>query len=76
MRIKNGKLLLEIGCTLRVSSEPLAYEGFSSFAWRVLPVSGTVELTAVLVFAFNIAATLVLGRPVLQQVALRHDTAA
>ena len=30
-------LLLQVGCTLRVSSEPLAYEGFSSFAWRVLP---------------------------------------
>ena len=55
-------LLLQIGCTLRVSSEPLAYEGFSSFAWRVLPVSGMVELTAVLIFAVNIAATIAFGR--------------
>ena len=56
-------LLLQVGCTLRVSSEPLAYEGFSSFAWRVLPVSGMLELTAVLIFAVNIAATIALGRP-------------
>jgi hypothetical protein len=56
-------LLLQVGCTLRVSSEPLAYEGFSSFAWRVLPVSGMLELTAVLIFAANIAATIALGRP-------------
>ena len=55
-------LLLQIGCTLRVSSEPLAYEGFSSFAWRVLPVSGRFELAAVLIFAVNIAATIVFGR--------------
>ena len=55
-------LLLQAGCTLRVSSEPLAYEGFSSFAWRVLPVSGMLELTGVLVFAVNIAATIIFGR--------------
>jgi len=55
-------LLLQVGCTLRVTSEPLAYEGFASFAWRVLPVSGMVELTAVLIFALNIAATIVFGR--------------
>lgn len=55
-------LLLQIGCALRVTSEPLAYEGFSSFAWSVLPVSGMVELTAVLVFALNLAATVLLGR--------------
>jgi uncharacterized protein involved in response to NO len=55
-------LLLQIGCTLRVSSEPLAYEGFSSFAWRVLPLSGMLELTAVLIFAANIAATIAFGR--------------
>lgn len=55
-------LLLQVGCTLRVTSEPLAYEGFSSFAWRVLPVSGMVELTAVLIFGVNIAATIAFGR--------------
>jgi uncharacterized protein involved in response to NO len=55
-------LLLQAGCTLRVSSEPLAYEGLSSFAWRVLPVSGMLELTAVLIFAVNIASTILFGR--------------
>jgi hypothetical protein len=55
-------LLLQVGCTLRVSSEPLAYEGFSKFAWHVLPISGMLELTGVLIFAVNIAATLLFGR--------------
>lgn len=56
--------LLTIGCLLRVSSEPLAYEGLLSFAWRVLPVSGMLELTAVLAFAFNLTVTLLFGRSV------------
>jgi hypothetical protein len=55
-------LLLQCGCTLRVSSEPLAYEGFSTFAWKVLPVSAALELTAVLVFAVNMVLTYVKGR--------------
>lgn len=60
-------ILLQAGCTLRVSSEPLAYEGLVPFAWQVLPVSGMLELTAVLVFAINMAATLVLGRSAFHQ---------
>jgi len=56
-------LLLQVGCMLRVSSEPLAYEGFLSFAWQVLPVSGMLELSAVLVFAVNIAVTILFGLP-------------
>jgi hypothetical protein len=55
-------LLLQIGCTLRVSSEPLAYEGILPFAWKVLPVSGMLELAGVLVFAANIALTFAFGR--------------
>jgi hypothetical protein len=55
-------LLLQIGCTLRVSSEPLAYEGLLSFAWKLLPASGFLELSAVLLFAINLALTLLLGR--------------
>jgi hypothetical protein len=43
-------LLLQTGCLLRVSSEPLAYEGMLSFAWKVLPLSGVLELSAVLLF--------------------------
>ena len=49
------------GCLLRVSSEPLAYEGFLSAAWKVLPISGMLELSAVLLFATNLALTLMLG---------------
>jgi hypothetical protein len=55
-------LLLQTGCTLRVSSEPLAYEGLMPLAWRVLPVSGILELSGVLIFAVNIAATIAFGR--------------
>ena len=55
-------LLLQTGCLLRVSSEPLAYEGLLSFAWKVLPVSGMLELGAVLVFALNLVLTFLLGR--------------
>lgn len=50
-------LLLLAGCTLRVSMEPLAYEGFSSFAWKVLPLSGCLELSAVLLFALQLILT-------------------
>ncbi len=54
-------LLLQAGCTLRVSSEPLAYEGLLSFAWKVLPISGVLELSAVLLFAANLSLTFLLG---------------
>ena len=55
-------LLLQTGCLLRVSSEPLAYEGLFSFAWKVLPISGMFELAAVLAFALNLILTFLLGR--------------
>ncbi|HEY2471879.1 MAG TPA: hypothetical protein VGI45_29105 [Terracidiphilus sp.] len=55
-------LLLQIGCTLRVTSEPLAYEGILSYAWKVLPVSGMLELSGVLVFALNLVLTFAFGR--------------
>jgi len=54
-------LLLQIGCTLRVLSEPLAYEGIASFGWKVLPYSGMLELSAVLLFATNLAFTFLFG---------------
>lgn len=60
-------LLLQTGCTLRVCSEPLAYEGLARVAWRVLPVSGTLELGGVMVFAINLALTFLLGRSVFAQ---------
>lgn len=53
-------LLLHLGCTLRVVAEPLAYEGYWGLAWRVLPLSALIELTAVTLFALNIAVTLIL----------------
>jgi uncharacterized protein involved in response to NO len=55
-------LCLQTGCLLRVSSEPLAYEGIVSFAWKLLPVSGMLELSGVLIFATNIALTFLVGR--------------
>ena len=53
-------LLLLTGCTLRVSMEPLAYEGLWSFAWKLLPYSGCLELGAVLLFASQLALTFAL----------------
>jgi hypothetical protein len=58
-------LFLQAGCTLRVLSEPLAYEGILPFAWKTLPISGMLELGGVLVFAVNIVLTFLLGRSAL-----------
>jgi uncharacterized protein involved in response to NO len=55
--------LLQAGCTLRVASELLAYEGIFWFAWKTLPVSGMLELSAVLMFACNLALTVLAGKP-------------
>ncbi len=55
-------LCLQTGCLLRVSSEPLAYEGLTSFGWKVLPVSGMLELSGVLIFATNLGLTFLIGR--------------
>lgn len=55
-------LLLQSGCTLRVISEPPAYEGFWSFAWKTLPASGTLELAGVLLFAVNLGMTYARGQ--------------
>lgn len=51
-------LLLYGGCTLRVASEPLAYEKLWAPAWKILPCSAVMELAAVSVFALNIGVTL------------------
>jgi hypothetical protein len=50
-------VLLLAGCTLRVVMEPLAYEGYAHFAWKVLPFSGFIELGAVLLFALQLVLT-------------------
>jgi uncharacterized protein involved in response to NO len=57
-------LLIQTGCLLRVSSEPLAYEGILPFTWKVLPISGMLELSAVLLFATNLSLTFLLGHSV------------
>ena len=64
-------VLLQTGCTLRVLSEPLAYEGFLAFAWKTLPISGVIELSAVLVFALNMTLTVARGEPMSAQEAAR-----
>ena len=58
-------LLLQTGCLLRVSSEPLAYEHLLPFAWKALPISGMLELGGVLIFAANITLTILLGSSIL-----------
>lgn len=55
-----GLLLLTIGCTLRVSSEVLAYQGYAYWAWSVLPVSAVLELAGITAFAINISGTFIL----------------
>lgn len=54
-------LLLQMGCTLRITSEPLAYEDILSFAWKTLPLSGVLELCGVLAFAINLSLTMLAG---------------
>ena len=49
---------LTAGCFLRVSSEPLAYAGVVSWAWSLLPASAFIELSAVLMFAYNMIRTM------------------
>ena len=49
--------VLTAGCTMRVVAQVLAYQGFSDAAWSWLPVSAVTELTAVTLFALNMALT-------------------
>jgi len=53
-------LLLAVGCTLRVSAEVLAYQDYAGWAWKVLPASALLELTALTLFAINMLGTFVL----------------
>lgn len=50
-------VLLMTGCTLRVTSEILAYQNYAAWAWKLLPVSALIELTAVTLFAINLMIT-------------------
>jgi hypothetical protein len=53
-------LLLTLGCSARVSSEVLAYQGYASWAWHILPLSALLELTALTIFAINMMGTFLL----------------
>jgi len=66
--------LLNFGCLLRVSLEPLAYERDWQIAWRLLPVSAVVELTAVTLFALNLVGTLMQRPAHLRQTSDRLQT--
>jgi hypothetical protein len=59
-------LLLSLGCVLRVSSEVLAYQDIVAAAWKWLPYSALLELTAVTLFAINLIATFLSDPPSLQ----------
>lgn len=50
-------VLLMTGCTLRVTSEIIAYQNYAAWAWNVLPFSALIELTAVTLFAVNLILT-------------------
>jgi uncharacterized protein involved in response to NO len=60
-------VLLLAGCTLRVSMESLAYEGIAQFAWKVLPISGCLELSAVLLFALQLIMTFTRGKSIFRE---------
>jgi len=55
-----GGFLLTLGCATRVVCEVLAYQGYATWAWRVLPVSALVELSALTLFAINMMGTFIL----------------
>ena len=52
-------VLLMTGCTLRVATEILAYQGYADWAWSGLPVSALMELTAVFLFGVNLLVTFI-----------------
>lgn len=55
-----GLALLSTGCTLRVSCEILAYQGYAAWAWSVLPISALLELAGLTAFTINIFGTFIL----------------
>jgi hypothetical protein len=57
-----GLFLLTLGCTLRVSCEVLAYQGYASWAWHLLPTSALIELAALSLFTLNMLCTFVLQK--------------
>jgi len=58
-----SQALLIVGCTMRVGSEILAYQQYLHSAWSWLPASAMIELSAVTIFAINMAVTFVQPAP-------------
>jgi hypothetical protein len=56
--MESSLLLLNIGCAIRVTSQILAYEQFSTHAWSALGLSAIIEMTAVTLFAGNMVMTI------------------
>lgn len=56
-------IVINTGCTIRVISQVLAYEGLSALAWKTLPLSAVIEMTAIGLFALNMMMTLTTGSP-------------
>ena len=55
-----GLALVTLGCTLRVSCEIIAYQGYAAWAWSVLPISALCELAGLTIYAINILGTFIL----------------
>jgi uncharacterized protein involved in response to NO len=55
-----GLVLVTLGCTLRVSCEVIAYQGYAAWAWSVLPISALCELAGLTIYAINILGTFIL----------------
>jgi uncharacterized protein involved in response to NO len=49
--------ILTLGCALRVASEAIAYSAGGA-AWRILPSSALLEMTAVVIFVVNLGMTI------------------
>ncbi|HKV42446.1 MAG TPA: NnrS family protein [Blastocatellia bacterium] len=67
-------VLLAVGCAIRVSSEIVAYQGYAQWGWNLLPVSAIIEMTAVTLFALNMAVTLARA-PLVPAAAVRRPSA-
>src|SRR5579883_1508138 len=68
--------LLTIGCTLRVSCEVLAYQGYALWAWRILPCSAVIELSAVTAFALDMAVSFASSKASTQQAGIAVQASA
>jgi len=55
-----GLALVTLGCTLRVSGEIIAYQGYAAWAWHVLPASALCELAGLTIYALNMMGTFIL----------------